>query len=241
MKRRLLLLNLVICALLVATGWRYRQIWREAREREQRVLQVRVAPEKAAPLPPVSPYTPLVAANYFDVAQKMLFARDRNPNVIYEPPAPPPPPPPMPALPAFYGLMTGFGDPGIILSERPGSPQRTYRAGESIGAFKLVAFDNAYITLDWDGTKVERRLDELVAKAAAAPAPSAPVAAAAAPAAAPVTNVTPSPLGPGVDVGGGFHGCLPNDSTPSGTVQGGLRKVEVQTPFGKSCRWEPAK
>jgi hypothetical protein len=147
----------------------------------------------------------------------------------------------MPALPAFYGLMTGFGDPGIILSERPGAAQRTYRAGEQVGPFKLVAFDNSYITLDWDGTKIERRLDELVAKAPAPAPPAAPAAATPAPAAAPAANVASSPLGPGIDVGGGFYACQPNDSTPSGTVQGGLRKVEVQTPFGKSCRWEPAK
>jgi hypothetical protein len=232
-------LNILLLGLLAALSWRYRQTYLAARERENRVLKVRIVPEKPAPLAPAPSYTPLIAANYFDVAQKMLFARDRNSTVIYDPPAPPPPPAPMPALPAFYGLMTGFGDPGIILSEKPGASQRIYRAGDVVGAFKLVSFDNARILFDWDGKKVEKRLDELVAKVTAPPpSASAPAAAAAAPV---VPPPTPTPLGPGVDIGGGYRGCMANDSTPSGTVRDGLRKVEVPTPFGKSCKWEPVK
>ncbi len=231
----------MLLALLGVVVWRYRSMWEDAREREQRVLRASVPDVKAQPMPPVQAPSPLVATNYIDVAQKMLFAKDRNPNIILPPPTPPQAPPPMPALPVFYGLMTGFGDPGIILSDRPGS-QRTYRAGEMVGEFKLVSFDNSRITLDWGGKKVERRLDELVAKQPQSLAASASAASAAPAASGPViTNATASPLGPGQDTGGGFRACQPNDSTPNGTVQGGLRKVEVATPFGKSCKWEPVR
>jgi hypothetical protein len=241
LRRKLQLLNLVLIALLTVVGFRFHQVWVDARAREQRVLNVRVKPEPAVMLPPLPPYTPVVAMNYLDVAQKMLLSKDRNPNVIYDPPAPPPPPPPMPALPQFYGLMM-FGSPAIILSDKPGT-QKAYRPGEKVGPFTLVAFDHTRVTFDWDGKKVERRLDELVAKnppPSAANTQNVPAAAAAAPA-PPAASISTSPLGPGADIGGGYRACQPNDATPSGTVKDGLRKVEVATPFGKSCRWETVK
>jgi hypothetical protein len=46
---------------------------------------------------------------------------------------------------------------------------------------------------------------------------------------------------PGVDVGGGNRGCAASDKAPAGTVRNGYRKVEADTPFGKTCRWEPAR
>jgi hypothetical protein len=239
LKRRLLLLNLVLVVLLGATGMRYWQIHRDARAREQRTLNVRIVPEKAVALPPAPAHAPVAAVSYLDVAQKMLFARDRNPNVIIDA-TPPPPPPVMPALPQFYGLMTGFGDPGIILSEKSGGPQKTYRVGEMVGAFKLMGFDNANIVFDWDGTKVQRPLSELVAKVTAPSGSNTPGAQAAS-VAPPPQVVNALPLGPGQDIGGGFRACQSNDSTPNGAVQGGMKKVEVQGMFGKSCRWEPVR
>ena len=152
----------------------------------------------------------------------------------------------MPPLPVVQGLMM-MGDPGIIMTEKPGAGQKTYRQGEQVGAFKLVAFDASRVVLDWNGEKVERKLEDLLEKTAV-PAPAAENAAAAsAPAPAPptVSNTVSSPAatvqGPGIDIGGGFRGCLQNDSTPSGTIRDGLRKVEIATPFGKSCRWEPVR
>jgi hypothetical protein len=242
LKRKLQLLNVVLLGLIVVVGFRIHNVWKNARERETRMLNIHVPLEKAVPLMPLPQFAATSAIKYSDVAQNMLFSRDRNPNVIYDPPAPAPPPPPMPALPTFYGMMK-FRTPGIILSEKPGAPQKTYHAGEQVGPFKLVAFDDSHVTLDWDGKKVERNIEELVEKAPTAGAGNAqntPSAAQAAPAAA-VQNVAPLPLGPGVDIGGGFHGCQANDSTPSGTVQNGLRKIETATPFGKSCKWEPVK
>ncbi len=241
MKQRLMLLNIVLVVLIGVVISRYRQMIADSQQRGRATFDVRVAPTAVVPVPALTPLAPSAAMNYADVAQKMLFARDRNSNIIYDPQAPPPPPPPLPPLPAFYGLMTGFGEPGIILAERSGM-QKTYRAGDQVGVFKLVSFDNSNIVFDWDGQKVERHLDQLAGKdapaAAPAPAPTsnAPVVAGGA------TNLAPStPLGPGAETGGGFHACQPNDSTPSGTVQGGLRKVQTATPFGQSCKWEPVR
>jgi hypothetical protein len=240
MKRRLMALNLVLIAILGALEVRFQQVRNHVRERETRVLGQKVPAQKYPPLPAAPAVPPVVAANYLDVAQRMVMARDRNPAVIIDP-EPVKVKPPMPALPVAQGLMM-IGEPAIIMTEKPGAQQRTYHKGDKIGAFKLLAFDADRVVLDWDGEKVERKLEDLLEKT---PAPSAsgggPAAPAAAAAPPPSAASAPTPLGPGVDIGGGYHGCQANDSTPSGTVQNGMRKVEVVTPFGKSCRWEPVK
>jgi mannose-6-phosphate isomerase-like protein (cupin superfamily) len=43
---------------------------------------------------------------------------------------------------------------------------------------------------------------------------------------------------PGADVGEGYRSCLPGDSSPSGTIVDGYRKVMTTSPFGVSCGWE---
>lgn len=239
MRRKLWLLNLALAALLAVLFVRFRQVNESARQREARVLGQKTEARKYPPLTPAPAVAPLVAANYLDVAQRMLMSRDRNPNVIIDP-EPVKVKPAMPALPVVQGLMD-FGEPGLIMTEKPGAAQKTYHKGEQVGAFKLVAFDSRRVVLDWDGEKVEKSLEDLLEKA---PPPGAAGAGAGPGAAAPaIANAAPAPTaqGPGVDIGGGYHGCVANDSTPSGTVQNGLRKVEAATPFGKSCRWEPVR
>jgi hypothetical protein len=240
-KRRLLFLNLLLLIVLAWIGFRFREVHNAARERETRVLGQSIKDEKYPPLPAAPPVAPIVAANFLMVAERMVLSKDRNSTVIIEPP-PVVEKPPMPPLPVAHGLMM-MGEPGIILSERPGAVQKTYRKGEKVGPFKLVAFDNSRVIMDWNGEKVERSLDDLLEKAnapvdsGAVSTPSGAVQQAAAPAPARAAE----PLGPGSEIGGGLRACQPNDSLPSGAVQGGFRKVEVATPFGKSCRWEPVR
>jgi len=47
--------------------------------------------------------------------------------------------------------------------------------------------------------------------------------------------------GPGETTGFGFKTCVPNDTTPEGTVVGGFRKTISKTPFGSACKWDPVK
>ncbi len=240
MTRKLMLLNLALMMMLGALVYRFKEVSAAARDREARVLGQNIELRKYPPLPAAPPVTPAVGANYIDIATRMLLARDRNPNVIIDP-EPVKEKPKMPPLPVVQGLMN-FGDPGLIMSDKPGAAQKTYHKGEKVGPFKLVAFDSEHVVLDWDGEKVDRKLDDLLEKGPAPPPPGAgPPGAAPAPSAANATPPSATPQGPGVDIGGGFKGCQPNDSTPSGTVQNGLRKVDIATPFGRSCRWEPAK
>lgn len=238
MKRQLMALNLLLLALLCGAGYRFFAMRTGFREREERVLGKRVAAKSYPPLPAIPAVVPMTGANYVDVAQKMLLSKDRNPTVIIDP-DPPPAKKPMPPLPVVQGLMN-LGSPSIIMSERPGAGQKTYHAGDKVGAFTLVAFDSEKVVLDWEGERLERTLDELIEKV---PPPNA--AAQASPLAG-VPAQAPAPAqaeakGPGGDIGGGYRGCIPNDSTPSGTVRDGVRKVEIVTPFGKSCRWEPVR
>jgi hypothetical protein len=240
MTRRLMLLNLALLALLALLVYRFKEVSAASREREARVLGQKIEARKYPPLPAAPPVKPAVGANYIDIATRMLLAKDRNPTVIIDP-EPVKEKPKMPPLPVVQGLMN-FGDPGLIMSDKPGAVQKTYHKGEKVGPFKLVAFDSDHVVLDWDGEKVERKLDELLEKGPAPPPPGSAAPGAQAPS---IANTAPlpsaTPQGPGVDIGGGFKGCQPNDSTPSGTVQNGLKKVEIATPFGRSCRWEPAK
>ena len=242
MNRKILALNLALLALLGTLGWMLRAHWRETRARELATLAK--GARRSVQLPPPSPAPPeaVVPANYLDVAQKTLFSKDRNPNVIIETVAPPPPKPeePIPPRPEYFGQM-GLGDPVAFLSlEKVG--QKGFHAGEQIGPFKLVAFDRATITFEWNGKTLEYPLADLkpkesVARAAApAPPPSQP-----APASVLVGN-TQTKSDPDFGVANGPNrACVPGDKSPSGTVKNGLKKLVVPGPFGEYCTWEPIK
>jgi hypothetical protein len=242
--RKLILLNVVLLALAGGLGWTLRQRWIEGHARE-RAIFVNAA-RKMALLPPpplVSPKT-VAPAEYLDVAQKMLFSKDRNPNVVIEPEKPKPEPP-MPALPSYYGQMTLF-DPVVFLS-LGGGGQKSYHPGDKVGAFELVTFDREKITLAWNGKTVERKLQELTPKDAPPPVPAA--AAQAAPAAAPqVKSIGSAPSqsdadkGPmGVDMGANLYACKTGDTAPNGTVTNGYKKIVVRGLMGDSCHWEQVK
>ncbi len=246
MNRRILLLSLALIALAGSMGWLLRQKWLDARAHEQAVLR-QPARVRAVPPPPAPPAAaPVSPADYLEVAQKTLFSKDRNPNVVVDPPPPPKPDPPMPPLPVYWGQM-GFGDPVVILTAAQAPEQKSYHAGDKIGDFKLIAFSGDSITFDWNGKQVERKVAELAPKDAQPP-PAASVAASA-PAAPPqVTSITPPtpqvstvPPTVGVDMGGGFRGCVAGDNSPAGTVAGGFKKVIGQSLMGPSCHWEQSK
>jgi hypothetical protein len=240
MNRKLWLLNFLLLALAVLAGWQLRNRWvadkaRAAAEAHRRVAPIPGPPFTAAPVPPA-----VLPAGYADIAQKDLFDRSRNPEVIVEKP-PVPPPPPVPALPVYHGSMN-FGDgPMAILSVNAGAPQQATRPGEMIGPFKLVDITREDLTLEWDGQTIRKPLDEITSHGATAQQTDAASAGRTdAPAAAVQARVeAPSAKGPGESTTFGFKTCVPNDNTPVGTVQDGFRKTQVQTPFGPACVWDP--
>ena len=253
MNRKVVFLNVLLIALMASLGWMLRLRWTSDKAHERSVLSRAVAPRTVFATPAPAPPRPVTAADYIEVAQKTLFSKDRNPTVVIEAP-PPKPEPVMPALPRFHGTIM-LGDAVIILSlDTRDAAQKGYRVGESIGPFKILAFDRDNITLEWNGKKVERKVKDLAPVEPQPGQPGAPPVAA--PAVQPNSSgsapITPlgsnaagdsSPKNPtvGTDVGGGFRACTAGDTSPSGTVVGGYKKVVVQGLMGSSCHWELAK
>ena len=248
MNRKFVVLNLVLLALIAAFVWVLRVRWIEAQAHERAILQRALERRSLLPPAPLPAPKSVTPVEYVDVAQKTLFAKDRNPNVILDAPPPPPPPPPMPPLPSYHGQMA-IGDPIVFLT-LGNAQQKRYRAGDKVGPFKLVSFNSEIITLDWDGKKIERTLQDLAPKEApAARAQPAGQSSAAAPAAVPavkslsgnVTSLSDNNPTLGFETGPGFRACNSNDNSPNGTIVDGYKKVEAQSMMGKSCYWEKVK
>jgi len=246
--RNLVLLNLLLMALIGLVSWRLWVSYEESTRRQKAFLS---APSPASPPPMVvipPPPGQVSAANYYDIAAKLPFSKDRNPVVVVEVVAPKP----MPALPKYYGMMNFGGAPKVIMALTPGGPQKSYVAGDKVGDFKLVTIASAGLIFDWEGKQVAARFEEMrdttppeqrpqAAQSGAPPAPQ-PAAGSGVTSVAPVTSVAGgSAQKPGVDVGEGLKGCVAGDSSPAGAVVDGYRKVIAQTPFGGSCRWEKVK
>jgi hypothetical protein len=240
-KLRLLDLALLIVAGLL--GWQLRREWIGAHARDLALLHRTLPAARVPGLAPLEKVDPVTAAEFADVAMQDLFSQDRNPNVIVDPPKPPPPKP-VPPFPVAHGVMLWDGvPPTIVLSEKAGGPQKGYHPGDSIGPWTLVSLDNKYADFEWDGKEFQKRIDELIDRTPIAEV-QAPVAASPQ-AAQPKPGVqalsTPSHAATGVDLGAGFKGCLQDDTSPSGTVVDGMKKVITPTPFGQNCHWESAK
>lgn len=261
MSRKMIWLNVALVGLAALLAWQLR-LRRQQAEAGERAVLLQRARQQAIFTPPQGPPTkPVAPADYIDTAQKMLFSKDRNPNVIVEvpPPAPPPPPPPkMPDLPYYYGQLHFGGPPVIELRAANGKDQKGYEAGDKIGDFTVVSFDRDTVTFEWNGEQIERKVADLQPKDAPSPQASQPqqppqpppqaasaaksngvIAIGASDSQESAASSIPSVVGP--DVGGGYYGCKAGDSTPSGTVVSGFLKTSSQGLMGQSCRWERVK
>jgi len=210
-----------------------------ALERERTVLGKVVKPLPPPPLSDLPPVARLAPATYAEIADKMLFSRDRNAIVVTVAP----PEKIMPPLPLLHGVVDVGDGPVAILVTRAGGQDKGFRPGDKVGDFKLVSVSASAIVFDWEGKRVEKTLEEIMDRSAlqqpaAAAADATPRPVAAAPAPPPPAN---APAAPGVSMGGDFKACVAGDNSPAGTVTDGMRKVVSSTPFGATCRWEPAK
>lgn len=243
MKRNLLLLNVALLALVCLLGWYLKQKWIEEQEQERRIRMATIPPPPVPQPPPLRKVSPIDGPSYGDVATRNLFSADRNPTPVPDPPPPPPPAPKMPPLPAAYGVMLWDGVPPTVVLSAGNAQQKGYHPGDQIGEFKLVSVDNKEIVFDWNGKQVSKRLDEIMAKNLAPPVDAGPKGAAATPPPAPEQPASFSgPVnGPGKEVPGGIRMCNAGDTSPPGTITDGFQKKVSTSPFGVTCRWEPAK
>jgi hypothetical protein len=255
--RKLTLLNLLLVALLGAAGWQLRERWEEARIKQEAQLK-RTASVPAPPtVPVVETVKPVEAANYADVATKMMFSKDRNPTVVIEA-APPPPEDPIPTFPAVYGVMDIGGPITVFMSDGTSSAQKGYRSGDRVGPFKLVSATRNEFVLSWKDKTFTKTLADLKPKPGQEQ--SAPSSAAAVPQAPQVVPLARPTVGGTaadekikaaqkdmikdgimIDTGAVNRACVPGDTSPSGTVQAGYRKVMRASMFGQACYWEPAR
>ena len=236
MKRKLIFLNVALAVLAAAAGWQLRAKWREGRAQERKVLQQSAKPVVAPPPPALEAPQAAKAVAYSEVAQKTLFSRDRNPNVVVEVALPKP----VPEFPVAYGVMNLGGSSTAILSAKPGETSKRYSPGDKVGEFTLADVENDAIVLEWDGRQFRKSLKEL--RVAATAAAAAPAPAAAPTVVAPVrTAVASTDPGPGAQTSEEHRDCQGGDTAPAGTIRNGYRKVLVASPFGNLCRWDLVK
>lgn len=253
MRRSLLLPNLLLLIAIGLSCWQMSRQYEETRLRQRQFL----ARKTVQPPPPIlalPPDPPQVQSSaYLEVAVTLPFSPDRNPTVIVEVA----PPKPMPPLPAYHGMMNFGQGPRVILSAG-GQTQKSYKIGDEVGPFKLVAVAESGLVFDWDGKQVPASYAELIQRGVETPG-SQP-AQAAAPAPAPAGAPSPAQGASVVSVtgaagvagsGGGVMGdapdslgqreCKPGDNSPDGAIVNGYKKSTIRTPFSTICRWVPVK
>lgn len=228
-------------AALAVIAWEGRVRWREAQAERRANLNAMAKPARIGPPVPVAPPAAAQPIQYADVATKDLFAKDRNPNVIIDPPKVEVPKP-MPALPVVYGVLGLPSGTKAIMSAKAGGAGQSVHEGDQVGEFKIVSLDPKTVVFDWDGKQISRKIDDLIDQSAATnpnAAPSGPAVAAAPP---PVA-VAPGPAKaddsrPKSDGSKADRPCVQGDNSPSGTVVDGYRKTGAMSPFGlMGCHW----
>jgi hypothetical protein len=250
MNRRVVFISFALLALAGFFVWLLRAHLRDEKAHQLAVLTRAGQKKQQLPPPPIDGPQPVLAAQYLDIAQHMLFSKDRNPTEVVEVKAPPPKPP-LPPLPSYFGQIR-LGEPAILLCAS--NAQQTYHAGDQVGdkdKYVIVSFDQEKIKLAFNDESVEKKLDDLRPKDGSK-SPCSRVAQAAPkqqPQAARPQDSSAVSLGSnekkdeviGADYGSGFHGCVAGDNSPDGTIKDGYRKVISHTLFGQNCHWETVK
>ncbi len=245
MKSRLIALNLLLALAIGAIVWQGRVELHRARANRRQNLNAQAKPLPALPAPPAPRPDPAQPAKYADVATKDLFSKDRNPNVIIDPPKVEAVKP-MPPLPVVYGVLGLPSGTKAIMAEKKGADSKPVKSGDTIGEFKIVSLDTKTVVFDWDGKQVSRSVDDLIDRSVPAPGaapagPAAPPASGPAAAAAPSNTKPAAAAGPGkADPGKADRPCVAGDTSPNGAVVDGFKLSFTDSPFGRiGCHWSP--
>jgi hypothetical protein len=235
LKPKLIALNVLLLAALAVIAWEGRVRWRDAQAERQANLNAKSKPAAVKTLPPAAPPAAAQPVQYADVATKDLFAKDRNPNVIIDPPKVEVAKP-MPALPVIYGVLGLPSGTRAIMAEKKGGAGKSVHEGDQVGEFKIVSLDTKDVVFDWDGKQISRKIDDLIDRSTTnTPSPGPAVALAPPPAAVPAGPAKTDDATKQAE-----KPCVPGDNSPAGTVVDGYRKVfaAATTPFGPmGCHW----
>jgi hypothetical protein len=238
MKRNLILLDVALVCLIGIAAWKIQGEWVAQKQHEQQIEKAKVTPPPvpAVPIPGAPP--PVVAASYSDIASKMLFSKERNPNIIVA--VVEPPKRPMPPLPILHGVMGLPSGMLALMSADAKAPGKGVKVGEKVGEFELADLTQDEISLKWEDKTVTKSVSEMIYHGLEA-TEKAPATAPPGAAAPPVANAPIASNGkPGVASVGeqDVKTCTPGDTSPNGTVADGYKKVMLVNPFGTSCHWE---
>jgi hypothetical protein len=241
LRPKLIALNLLLAAGVCGMVWQARVRWQIAKAERRANLGVRIAAVKTPPVIPVPKPDAPPAVKYADVANKNLFAADRNPTVIIDPPKVEAPKP-MPPLPVVYGTMGLPSGTKAIMAQKPGEPSKSVRTGDTIGEFKVLALNSEKITFEWNDKQIEKRIEDLIDRSntqpvasrgpAAPPPPSGPALPP-----PPQAQALQSGDPRGVELTPTTRAGRPGDNSPDGTVVDGYKKVITPSPFGNVVRW----
>jgi hypothetical protein len=231
----------VLVALVGATVWEGHARWAESQALRKATLNVPIKPVQPPPLAPVpEPQTPPAIA-YAEVAKKNLFSSDRNDDIVVDPPKVEAPKP-MPPLPISTGVMRMPSGVKAFMADKSGETPRAVKVNDMVGEFKIVALDEKNVTFEWNGQKIERKIEDLIDRSNHDHGSGTQVASSSGPAAPPPPgpNVPPPPPA-GEKIGKSLtetqKACVPGDPSPAGTVQDGFKKTVTASIFGPVCRW----
>ena len=177
MKTKLIWLNIALAGLIAGAGYKVTNEWSAQKKQDQEIRKNKVKPAvvKSVAVPPAP--APVSAGNYSEIATKMLFSQERNPNVVVVVPAPPPPKP-MPPLPYLHGVMGLPSGMLALMSVKNDSRSVGVHVGEKIGEFELAELSRDEISFKWEDKTITKSVSEMIyhaqetASAAAPPPPS---------------------------------------------------------------------
>lgn len=246
MKPKLVALNAGLALGLVLIVWQGRVKWEDAQAERHANLNVPVKHVTPPPMVPAQRPEAVQSAKYADVATKDLFSKDRNPNVVVDPPKAEDAKvmPPLPVVYAVVGLPSGLK---AIMAERSGAPSKSVHAGDEIGEFKILALDLRKIKLEWNGKEIDKDVDDLADHSGGAAASTASAVTQTGPAVAapPAASKPATSAALGAETGtqdAPSRTCTSGDTSPVGTVVDGYKKTGTATPFGvMNCSWVPNK
>lgn len=257
MKRKLMLLNVVLLALLVAGGLELHRRIEQASSRYE-ILQRMGAPKEPPAYP--APQSPprLRQADYLAVVNRLLFYQDRN--AIVEVEAPVEKVVQRPALPILIGVMNLGDGPIALMAATSKSSPRPVGIGGTVGEYTFLGLSGDKLKLSWQGEQIEVDQDKLAGEVdtrshsdSRSSAASKGSRSAAARRSAAGGRQTRQPetknaaaenrkgIGGRYSIGaefrpGVFHADSA-DNSPDGTEAEGYRKVVRQTPFGSQSWW----
>jgi hypothetical protein len=227
MVRRLVLLNLLLAAIVVAGVVRLRRDMAIFSSDHQVSL---ITPASEKPLPKAADVLVLPAKQeWSEIATRNPFSFDRNdvPLVI----TPPTPLQPRRPKPILFGTMLLGSDRLAMLAvgDAPKSSSRPVRVGETFDGWTLIEIQNEAVTVQWDQTKESLKVNEVQVARDYSKTVGADVNL------APVNVNSPQPAAAPQQ-----PAQLPPNAVPAPTSNNGRRQIVVQTPFGPKTMDDPS-